>query len=849
MFPWGWLLLPCAVMSYETWHLVDVAQVVCPAPTVSDPDAPPYPEYNLGINYTSDMDENAPHIVTFIRSSQKAMSISFKIEDATGKTVVAETTVNLQELSSSVPSSCQCSNPAIPTEVEATYGANYGKQCQAWDEAKCAELWGNVSVGSWCCRPWCYASSECPDAYSSSLLPDSYFSYAACNSFAPTYPCQWTEVAKANDPCTCKDASGIFSADMLSRFDANYGSFCSTWDLLSCSQNYRPDQVDTWCCASWCYVDKECPSAIASLNAGMEGKLYWSDQTCVDDPGLVAQCPYKPQPNISAGDTRCDCLGLDTPSYILEIWGVNATEHADYGKMCAPHDASICELTYPGADHDLWCCESWCWVDPACPTSRASTVFPSRFWSTSKCALNADVMSGCKYNLDACACRGQLPNGSFPGDTFAADYGSSCKAWDSVGCKDVWYHNPDSGWNSSDEHEWCCDSWCYVNYECPIAKQSWLGIGYYFSYETCDDPVESYNESTDVCEAARRLQPEEDDDIRGRRLSGRRRGGSSWSSSSRSGSSSWSSRRRSPPAPPTNPRRRSASAPSFFSPRRRAPVSPRRRDIRRRAPPPPVPTPLNSRRRTTGMNGQTYYAGTGGNVPYGYSSRPQLMNNYGGTMPYQTPYGYSGYNAYPPDSNANIAMYGAGGFVLGAGSMHAYNTMYGDPYRNEIFSRRRFYGFYSPNYCTVLDESTVRYGDFMECEQCFRLYGPSFCPSGRSCRTATGCNYKTTRQYNRDDLAATGFIPADFTFPLKVVFTSITGPDIDTDPISGICPARTLAQAELIETFNKTMSFRPDLFLVLTKQQILADPNEAGSGYLPSLLTPGLMLLCFIAVM
>ena len=33
--------------------------------------------------------------------------------------------------------------------------------------------------------------------------------------------------------------------------------------------------------------------------------------------------------------------------------------------------------------------------------------------------------------------------------------------------------------------DWCCDSWCYVNNSCPIAKQSWLGTGFYFSYETC----------------------------------------------------------------------------------------------------------------------------------------------------------------------------------------------------------------------------------------------------------------------------------------------------------------------------------------------------------------------------
>ena len=47
----GWLWLPLAA-AYETWHMVDLAQVVCPKPTVSA-SAPTYPEYNVGINYTS----------------------------------------------------------------------------------------------------------------------------------------------------------------------------------------------------------------------------------------------------------------------------------------------------------------------------------------------------------------------------------------------------------------------------------------------------------------------------------------------------------------------------------------------------------------------------------------------------------------------------------------------------------------------------------------------------------------------------------------------------------------------------------------------------------------------------
>ena len=70
------------------------------------------------------------------------MTINFKIEDSNGVTVVTDTQVTLQGLSNTVPSACKCTMPTIPTEVAATYGQNYGTQCQAWDNAKCDELWG-----------------------------------------------------------------------------------------------------------------------------------------------------------------------------------------------------------------------------------------------------------------------------------------------------------------------------------------------------------------------------------------------------------------------------------------------------------------------------------------------------------------------------------------------------------------------------------------------------------------------------------------------------------------------------------------------------------------------------------
>mmetsp|Transcript_64656 Transcript_64656/g.131447 ORF Transcript_64656/g.131447 Transcript_64656/m.131447 type:complete len:845 (-) Transcript_64656:209-2743(-) len=815
----SWLLFFVTAHAYETWHLVDLSQVICPKPTSSMTDAPEFPEYNLGINYTNELQVDAPHIVGFIRASKQAVSITFKIEDFYGEQVVPETTVELKALSDAVPSNCKCTNPTIPVEVSSTFGANYGAQCGAWDEPKCGELWGNITVGAWCCRHWCYASSECPDAYQSQAIPGQYFSYAACNTYAAVNPCQWTQVAEEQDPCTCKDKSGIFNAAMKAKFSDSYGSTCGAWDMANCATNYRPDQVDTWCCANWCYVDKECPSAVASLNPGMEGVLYWSDNVCVDDPALMLQCPYQPQPNVSASDTSCDCLDATMPSELITSLGLDLTTYADYGRQCGPHDADVCDKTYPGADHAMWCCTSWCWVSATCPTARASTVWQGYYWSQEKCELNAEAVSGCKWE-SLCECRGQLPAGTFDGNgNFAADYGSSCSAWDSVNCKVVWGSDADSSWNTSSDHEWCCDSWCYVNEACPIAKKSWLGIGFYFSYETCDDPATTYNEQTDSCDPLRRL-------------SARRRfgGGGGWSFGG--------SRRRSPWAASTSARHRSWSAPSTVSQRRRAPPPPA---VRRRAPPPPVPSPTEGRRRSSSLSGQTFSTTprrratssveaslrrrrTIPETPYGYANRPHMMNNYGGTMPYQTPYGYTGYNAIPQQSSPNVAMYGAAGFVGGLGAAYMYNNMYSDSWG--MHRRRRYGDFHNQNFCIVTDPGS-RNGAFMACEQCYHLYGFSSCPSADSCRTATGCRYTTPQSYSRDELAATGFIPQAYTPPLKVIFTSITGQGIDT---ASICPPLTPADVALAEQFNRTMSFKPELFLVLSRQDVVEAVEQTGAG-------------------
>ena len=307
--------------------------------------------------------------------------------------------------------------------------------------AKCGDLWGNLTVGAWCCRPWCYASADCPDAYQSQAIPGQFFShlihknmcfdisldqeqwfdyirwtwynvgwldyivlffrpvdnpsldtfrywgYAACNSYTtpPPAQCPWVAVAAQNDPCKCLSVGSLFNNAMKNKFALTYGSSCAAWDMTNCATNYRADQVDSWCCASWCYVDKSCPSAKDSLNDGMQGILYWSDNACPDDTALTLQCPYRPMSNNTpAGD--CTCLTEKVPSTVMN-WdnlGLNSTTYADYGTSCLPWDSQECEKLYPSlSSYAMWCCLSWCWVGETCATARASTLWPGHFFSIS----------------------------------------------------------------------------------------------------------------------------------------------------------------------------------------------------------------------------------------------------------------------------------------------------------------------------------------------------------------------------------------------------------------------------------------------------------------------------------
>lgn len=835
-----WLGALCAALgaqaALETWHLVDLAAAICPKPSnVSY-------QYAVGINLTSDIAGEMPYIISFMRKSTKPMSISFKMLDSEGTEVLSETSVELGGVNASVPKGCECIGSAPPGVNEEVYGQGYGSSCKAWDEQKCGEWWGDNMTGSWCCAQWCYATSSCPDAYTSSLDSTYSYSYKACsNSSSQTRQetCPWIKKATERNPCACRNSSELFTIKMKAKFSSDYGSSCSAWDMDTCAEDYTPDKVDTWCCKDWCYVDEKCPSSIPSFNEDAKNTLFWSSNVCRHDAAKIAQCPYKPEPlknNTAVARGSCECLNETMPANLLPL-GVPA----DFGNGCASHDAERCNTLYPGAKTDMWCCMSWCWVSPNCPGSQESTHWPGHFWSQAGCDMDVDLISGCPWNPTACQCIASPGSAVLNknGGKFPNDYGSSCKAWDENACKSTW--GGSQGWNGSD-HEWCCDSWCYVSNDCPIAKKSWLGLEYVFSYETCDDSNKTYKETTDSCEApSRRVAAP-------RRLAGRRRWGgsswgssyssyssSSWSSRSRSSSSwSWSSgRRRSPPAPPTWSRRRGITAPS--APRRRSAYNMnynlgsvltfRRRWVS-------VLASTSSRRRSSDISGKTYSTArrrdpfgsprrrASYNGGYGYVNRQMMFQNCP-LMPNRYSYGYSCYASVPEDEQVNIAIY------AGGGSDEASSYFNADYGYHRYTGRRRDNGA-NNGWCIVpaCGDNCWNYdqpGNLIQCDTCRWRY--NFCLSSNECHSSSGCGYSTKAAFNRDDLAQTGFIPQDYKGPFSIVFTRIVSEDFHEDPrSSNMCPPQTAAEKDHWEKNNMTQAIKADLFVLLTRQEKLSEP-------------------------
>eukprot|EP00928_Gymnodinium_smaydae_P003837 TRINITY_DN11355_c0_g1_i1.p1 TRINITY_DN11355_c0_g1~~TRINITY_DN11355_c0_g1_i1.p1 ORF type:complete len:915 (-),score=107.58 TRINITY_DN11355_c0_g1_i1:335-3022(-) len=852
--------------SYDLWHVIDPMMVVCPLLKAPDPlpdnmTADMWPskqEFKVVIDTTHGMLVDRPHVVSFMRTTSKSLTIKFNLKDKNGKEMVSSGSITLQGKPAPNANDDKCQCTGLNTNVDtAFYGAGYGKTCAAHDKDKCKEFWPGLTSQDVCCKAWCYVPGDCPSAFKSEAASGLYWSYAGvekggkrCADVQQDSTCA-KEYAPP-DPCTCVNVDSTIQASVhASKFASGYGAQCKTWDYKDCADNYDPSVIDSWCCESWCWVGKECKSALPSKV--WEG-LHWTTADCKDDQELVRTCPYKaeaPPVDDSKKDPSCDCIGY-SPNMLRSGRRRAGTQAFDskYGSTCQAWDKDYCSEYWPKHNSGMWCCQNWCYVDEECPSASASWILPGYFYSYSVCEDEGPALSECKYSDD---CKPLGKNTGFSADNitkFGADYGTSCKAWDKDTCAKNY-----AGSNVSD---WCCDSWAYVNKSCPAAIPSTISEGLFWSDLICPDDTSAavWNNATNTC-GARRLGDDQSDNDLARRLSGRRRsggrsyyGGSSYSARRRS-YSSWSSsggRRRAP-----TPRRRS---PVTSTPRRRAPVrppaTPRRRaqtfSPRRRASPTPPPTPAtvggrrrgasdsgsgasnfntdnlrrrrtpfgDSRRRSADIYGGTYETSGGTHrrrVPYGYTNNQQVMYNYGGNVPMQTPYGYSGV-AQKPNSKMNMAMGVAGGFALGAvagvGGYYAYQRMTEGNWGGHHLDR---------SWCSTSAGYTMR------CNDCYMRYGTTGCRDENECFTSNGCTRTIKTEAVRDDLMKTGFVPEEFTAPFVLTVTEIIGDDFAA---SKICPK---PQPETIvdKNWESASSFGTTLFVTLTEMDQLDTQDASGA--------------------
>lgn len=327
------------------------------------------------------------------------------------------------------------------------------------------------------------------------------------------------------------------------------------------------------------------------------------------------------------------------------------------------------------------------------------------------------------------------------------------------------------------------------------------------------EELEVVNASDDTASGPRRLS------ARRRSYSGSYSSSSSYSySRSRSSYSSYSSSYSSPR------RRYSSYSSSYSSPRRRGPSyssysgssysNPRRRGAsysssstysypRRRG----FTQPTGTRRRSVGYDSMAYtnpYSRMSGR--YGYSSSGYATSQYGGRLPMTTSYGYTGANAYKSNSGMKIAMAAGGGLLAGyavSSMMHNMHNPYGYGYTDMSnpfgYSRAEMLSMQ----CTAGSWSGL-------CSSCITAY------------SANTCNVEFTPKIDatRDDLMGTGFIPADYTWPLSVKVTAVSSTAFNP---SIICPP------SLSDTTWKAPAMK-QLFLTMTTVEELDHQAQGDTG-------------------
>lgn len=211
-----------------------------------------------------------------------------------------------------------------------------------------------------------------------------------------------------------------------------------------------------------------------------------------------------------------------------------------------------------------------------------------------------------------------------------------------------------------------------------------------------------------------------------------------------------------------------------------------------------------------------------------------LIYNFNGRTPVYTFYGYYGHNVYTYGYRSRVAFYsyqpsyyyGYPRYYYGVGGYYSYYHSYYYSYNlgggNYYYDQ---YGILRRNYvewCII--PTGPNYGMMMSCSQCYYRYGA--CSTSAAFYSASGGSYTVPKGLNRDDIAASGFMPSQFQWPLSMKIISITGPDFNPDYI---CPPTTPSGIWLAQHYDRAMIFGVDLLATLTQQDLLDTSEDGGS--------------------
>lgn len=163
-------------------------------------------------------------------------------------------------------------------------------------------------------------------------------------------------------------------------------------------------------------------------------------------------------------------------------------------------------------------------------------------------------------------------------------------------------------------------------------------------------------------------------------------------------------------------------------------------------------------------------------------------------MPQKESYGYSGKAAVKKNSKMKIAMAVVGGAVggaaLGVGAYYAYQRY------------KDWDGIKQISWCD-------RLGTFYDCDSCRRKFFDD-CKEDDDCFKG-GCSYKPSDDLNRDDIMSSGYVPAMYTPPYKVIVTKVEGPGLTQADLKCDNASLELYAAD----YTAPLMFKPLLYVAL----------------------------------